>query len=469
MKKLLLSASLLLSLGVFSQTTLFEDDFEGGSTNWTNTGSGDNAWIINNVFFGGGFVTDTPNQPGAITGGPTSTYMHIMSGLGCSILGACNANFDTGSPSDQNAAMGGVSTVGMTGVTVEFWYLCAGFTGISYGNLQYSTDGGSSWITQATYSSIATWTLESQTNALWDNQADLRIRFNWINGGFGNDPAFAVDQISIVGTSGGGGSNSISTVDDVSPAMWCTGTTTSGTVNFVATGTYTAGNIYTAQISDAAGSFASPVSIGTLASTSSGALVIPSTIPGGVIAGSGYRVRVTSSAPATIGTDNGTNLTVNPVPTVSLGAYSDVCDDTPFFTLTGGTPSGGTYSGTGVAGGTFDPVAAGAGTHTITYTFTDGLGCSNSASEDIFVDACAALLELDGELVSVYPNPTAEYFVVDTKSTVEGISILDLSGRVVKTFNGAQEKYDVQNIPNGVYVLEIRGSSSTSTTRLVVR
>ncbi|NOQ75591.1 MAG: hypothetical protein GQ574_26510, partial [Crocinitomix sp.] len=37
-----------------------------------------------------------------------------------------------------------------------------------------------------------------------------------------------------------------------------------------------------------------------------------------------------------------------------------------------GDPAGGTFSGPGVADGIFDPAAAGAGIHTITYTFFSG-------------------------------------------------------------------------------------------------
>ncbi len=48
----------------------------------------------------------------------------------------------------------------------------------------------------------------------------------------------------------------------------------------------------------------------------------------------------------------------------------------PAFTLTGGLPSGGTYSGPGVLGGVFTPSVAGVGTHTITYTFTE-FDCSD--------------------------------------------------------------------------------------------
>ena len=56
------------------------------------------------------------------------------------------------------------------------------------------------------------------------------------------------------------------------------------------------------------------------------------------------------------------------------------------FTLSGGFPIGGVYAGTGVAGSVFDPAAAGVGTHTVTYTYTDGNGCIDSASQDLTVE-----------------------------------------------------------------------------------
>uniref|UniRef100_UPI0019820747 hypothetical protein n=1 Tax=Maribellus sediminis TaxID=2696285 RepID=UPI0019820747 len=63
------------------------------------------------------------------------------------------------------------------------------------------------------------------------------------------------------------------------------------------------------------------------------------------------------------------NITVNDLPTVTLSAFSDVCVDAAEFALSGGSPANGTYSGTGVSSGQFDPATAGVGTHTITYTY----------------------------------------------------------------------------------------------------
>ncbi|WP_082116145.1 DUF7948 domain-containing protein [Hymenobacter terrenus] len=45
------------------------------------------------------------------------------------------------------------------------------------------------------------------------------------------------------------------------------------------------------------------------------------------------------------------------------------------------TPAGGTFSGPGVAGGRFDPGTAGAGTHTLTYTVADSLGCGSNSQQ----------------------------------------------------------------------------------------
>jgi parallel beta-helix repeat protein len=80
-----------------------------------------------------------------------------------------------------------------------------------------------------------------------------------------------------------------------------------------------------------------------------------------------------------------TSITVNALPTVTMGSLSAVCANGGDVTLSGGSPSGGTYSGTYVSNGVFDPAAAGSGTHDITYTYTNASGCTASASTTIKV------------------------------------------------------------------------------------
>ena len=75
----------------------------------------------------------------------------------------------------------------------------------------------------------------------------------------------------------------------------------------------------------------------------------------------------------------------------SVPTFPGVCEGSDAFALTGGSPSGGSWSGTGVQSGSFDPVQAGPGSHTLTYTAVDGNGCTVSGQT----------------VVEVYPLPQA--------------------------------------------------------------
>ncbi|MEI6021050.1 MAG: hypothetical protein WCR21_07965, partial [Bacteroidota bacterium] len=67
-------------------------------------------------------------------------------------------------------------------------------------------------------------------------------------------------------------------------------------------------NVYSAELSDAAGNFTNPVVIGTRTAVTSG--TINCLIPPGTTAGSGYRIRVSSSNPTLSSLDNGANITI---------------------------------------------------------------------------------------------------------------------------------------------------------------
>ncbi len=88
----------------------------------------------------------------------------------------------------------------------------------------------------------------------------------------------------------------------------------------------------------------------------------------------------------TVTPENNVAIDLNPI-AVNCPDNMTVCIDAAAFELSGATPVGGTYSGTGVDAGFFDPATAGTGTHTITYDFTDGNNCSNACSYTITVAA----------------------------------------------------------------------------------
>jgi hypothetical protein len=113
------------------------------------------------------------------------------------------------------------------------------------------------------------------------------------------------------------------TTNAISSSNLCAGS--SVLVPFSVNAAANAGNIFTAQLSNAAGSFTSPVSIGTLTSTTAG--TINATIPAGTTTGTGYRIRVVSSNPVVTGSDNGTNLSifVTPAAAGSITGPATVC------------------------------------------------------------------------------------------------------------------------------------------------
>ena len=110
---------------------------------------------------------------------------------------------------------------------------------------------------------------------------------------------------------------------------------------------------------------------------------------GGTFSGNGISVNIFDPAIAGVGshiikyvysdgggcTDSTTQtVVVNPLPTVTFsGLDIAYCiDDSPASLV--GSPSGGTFTGPGVSGNSFDPVVADSGVHVVTYVYSDEIG-----------------------------------------------------------------------------------------------
>jgi len=131
----------------------------------------------------------------------------------------------------------------------------------------------------------------------------------------------------------------------------------------------------------------------------------------------------------------------------SFASSPALCSNGTPVTLTGGSPAGGIYSGTGVTGSDFDPAA---GTQTLTYTYVDPYGCTQVATNTITVntaptvtassdaaanticDGAAVILTGSGadtyvwdngvtDGVAITPNDTTTYTVTGT-TTATGCS-----------------------------------------------
>lgn len=158
----------------------------------------------------------------------------------------------------------------------------------------------------------------------------------------------------------------------------------------------------------------------------------------------------------------------NPVASLSL-PLDTACTQGGSVTLSGESPAGGTWSGTAVTGNSFDPLAAGVGMHTITYTYTDANGCSAMAIDSIWVDLCSGISESLDAIIGLYPNPTNGEFTLQVSGTsVVTVTIVDAIGQVViseQKFSGAHRF----TLPaTGVYLVVASDENGNRWTRTVI-
>lgn len=172
-------------------------------------------------------------------------------------------------------------------------------------------------------------------------------------------------------------------------AVWCAGS--SFDVPFTATGIFDPGNSFIVELSDASGTFAPGIPIGSLASDVSGTVSCSSW---GVAApGTGYLVRVRSSSPAYTSAAYASPITLAS-PNAGMDGFATVCASSPPFMLIsvlGGSPQlGGTWSdpnATGaLVGGALQPALASGGTYSFTYTVNTS-GCTDEATVTVVLNA----------------------------------------------------------------------------------
>jgi glucose/arabinose dehydrogenase len=166
-------------------------------------------------------------------------------------------------------------------------------------------------------------------------------------------------------------------------------------------------------------------------------------------------------------------------PTVSItGADTLYCVNDPVVTFTG-NPPGGTFSGRGMTGNSFNPSAAGIGYDTITYAYTDvSTGCSNSISTVIHVDACLGIGGNSSLLsLSLFPNPNNGEFTLNLimrKEQQLNAEITDVLGKVifekqisVTTGNNSVQLNNI--LAKGVYLLMLRNENINALRSFIVK
>lgn len=189
----------------------WSENFTSGGAGWTlniaGTGANDanaNQWVINSN------RDDCVQCPASGSGG---NYLHVTCTSGVECIGSAGSCvYSVGVPFFSNAATDkyvtspNISTVGKTNIKLKFWYISEGEPGNDYGLVRLSNNGGASWTDLPTqYAGVSTCTQDSiSIPALYENIADFRIGFRWVNDNNtdGNGSAFLIDDIELVSETG---------------------------------------------------------------------------------------------------------------------------------------------------------------------------------------------------------------------------------------------------------------------------
>lgn len=194
----------------------------------------------------------------------------------------------------------------------------------------------------------------------------------------------------------------------------------------------------------------------------------------GVINGSPFSQALGTTTYEVTGTDgNGCSntddvvVTVNQLPSVNFSLSQDTtCLEDASISLSG-TPSGGTFSGTGVVGNFFVPSTAGIGQFDIEYAYTDANGCSGIATQTVVVDECSSIGETDLADVQVFPNPTNGEFTVQLEGDFN-YEVHDARGRIIEFGDGLNSvQIDLIEAEAGIYFLHITNSIGQKVVRVV--
>lgn len=190
-----------------------------------------------------------------------------------------------------------------------------------------------------------------------------------------------------------------------------------------------------------------------------------------------YYVQVLSNSFCSANSDSVFLILQNSPAVNFTGLPSFICSNAAAVNLTG-IPSGGTFTGNGINGSTFNPLTAGDGSHLITYSYTASSGCTATATNVIAVESCLSVVENNFfNFFKVSPNPGSGRFnlTVNAPRKIKAeIEIQNLFGQVCKKQlieiqNGENNiQLDLNEFSNGIYFLNLTSSEGAISEKFIV-
>jgi hypothetical protein len=335
-----------------------------------------------------------------------------------------------------------------------------------------------------------------KTSGLW-----VRKSIPFVYSGPATTSAYILISFTTNMTPGGGSAGDSLYIDDleviyntnlsvgtISPATYYVSPTQSSAINipYTVSGPVTAGNTFTAVMSDAAGNFASPLTIGSVAATASG--TINATIPANTITGSGYRIKVISSAPGVISSANSTDIqiynvnnSVSPLTAqnidLGIGGAAITVTENPAATSREwkfATVSTGPYTSftPGETGTTYTPLFNTAGTYYVICESVIGGITVNSAEVTVNVVDPTGIENIDQKSVSVFWSGNSLNVNLQQSTFSNAVlKIYNVCGQLagsLKLSDNSMNRIEL-SLPEGIYYYQLTDREKTITGKVFKR
>ena len=141
------------------------------------------------------------------------------------------------------------------------------------------------------------------------------------------------------------------------------------------------------------------------------------------------------------------------------------------------SPAGGVWSGPGIVGNTFNAALAGLGVSRVTYTVTNGFGCSSSRFENVVVHDCKERHNIFQEAIRIWPNPSSGRFSLQFNSDKYKefkVKIVNAGGQEVSSYEfknlvyGQIIPFNLTNLATGQYFLYVYNTEESGVFPIVI-
>ncbi|MBL0049139.1 MAG: hypothetical protein IPP32_13725 [Bacteroidetes bacterium] len=174
-----------------------------------------------------------------------------------------------------------------------------------------------------------------------------------------------------------------------------------------------------------------------------------------------FRCRITNPACGQVFYSQPIWINVLPQPTLSWpGNPLTLCATDPLYALSGATPLGGNYYGSGVSLNTLNPSTAGVGSHLISYAYYDTNGCANAIGKNFVIDLCTGVIENESGVFKVFKKNSSFYFTQDIFNEEYQFTVYNTLGKLI----GSQKLKGIckecilplTDIAGGIYFLQFK-------------